>query len=611
MTTKPIISSHLTPTIDSPMSDIDAPEINAQPKKVLVCDDDRTHLLLMSETLKGLGYDVCQANNGESALESYFSCKPDIILLDVNMPNMNGYEVCKAIRADESGADVPILMITGLDDHSSIENAFSAGATDFLPKPINWPMIKHRIKYMLRSIANQISLRNSEKELRFLAYYDALTHLPNRQFFKQQLNKQIGHCDRHDTKLAVMMIDLDSFKRINDSLGHKFGDEILQVISQRLTQYLRQSDSVLRDSTNIQCPELARLGGDEFTVMLSDVGSNMNIMKIARRINHELCQAIDINKYSVVVTASIGIAIYPHDGQDADTLLKHADSAMQHAKANSTGSFKFHSKDLTQRLLDRLQLEEYMREAIQTNMFELYYQPQIDILTGTVTNAEALVRLHHPTLGLISPADFIPVAEDTGLIIELGNWITRQACLQAMAWQKTMPVPITVSVNVSSKQISQPNFVPDLLNILDETGIDPFLIEVELTESVAMNNAQENIEKLRAIKALGIKLSIDDFGTGYSSLSYLKKFPIDTLKIDRSFVVDLSLKEEEEAIVSAIFAMAFALKLDVVVEGVETLDQLECIKRICGNSNVLVQGYYFAKPLPAIEYAEFVKAFKA
>jgi EAL domain-containing protein (putative c-di-GMP-specific phosphodiesterase class I) len=251
-----------------------------------------------------------------------------------------------------------------------------------------------------------------------------------------------------------------------------------------------------------------------------------------------------------------------------------------------------------------------MREAIQTDMFELYYQPQIDMLTGTVTNAEALVRLHHPSLGMISPADFIPVAEDTGLIIELGNWITRQACLQAMAWQKSMPVPITVSVNVSSKQISQPNFVPDLVNILHETGIDTALIEIELTESVAMNNAQENIEKLLAIKALGIKLSIDDFGTGYSSLSYLKKFPIDTLKIDRSFVVDLSMKEEEEAIVSAIFAMAFALKLDVVVEGIETLAQLDCIKRICGRSNVFIQGYYISKPLPANEYAEFVAAFK-
>ena len=580
------------------------------PKKVLVCDDDRTHLLLMTETLKGLGYEVCQAINGDVALEKYFSFVPDIVLLDVNMPNKNGFEVCKAIRESVQGADTPILMITGLGDHASIENAFSVGATDFLPKPIQWPMIKHRIKYMLRSIDNQISLRNSEKELRYLAYYDTLTQLPNRQFFKQQLQKEIAHSARKNAKLAVMMIDLDSFKRINDSLGHNFGDQVLQVVSQRLNKYLRECDSILQGSTEVKCPELARLGGNEFTVLLSDVGNNINVMQIARRINYELSQAININKYSIVVTASIGISMYPHDGQDAETLLKHADSAMHDAKANSTGSFKFHSKDLTRRLLDRLQLEEYMREALLTQMFELYYQPQVNIKTGKINNAEALVRLHHPSLGMISPADFIPVAEDTGLIIDLGNWIMREACLQAIAWQTNLAEPISVSINVSSKQINQPDFVANLVNILNETGVDPGLIEIELTESIAMNNAHENTEKLRAIKALGIKLSIDDFGTGYSSLSYLKKFPIHTLKIDRSFIVDLALKEEEKAIVDAIFAMANALKLDVVVEGVETLEQLACIEEICGKSDVLVQGYYFSRPLPAGEFVDFVGDFK-
>lgn len=578
-------------------------------KKVLICDDDRTHLLLMSGTLESQGYETFQAGDGEQALQLYAKHLPDMVLLDVNMPKKDGFEVCRAIRATESGKTIPILMITGSDDHGSIDKAFSAGATDFLPKPIKWPMIRHRIKYMLRAYDTQKDLAESEKKLRYLAYYDPLTNLPNRQFFKEQLKTSIALSRRKSNLLAVLFIDLDGFKRINDTLGHSYGDLVLIEVSKRLNKHLRESDVITRGSEDKSELQVARLGGDEFTVLLNDCGNDTKIAQIAKRLIQELSRPIKIEQYSLVVTASIGISICPDDAEDAELLLKYADSAMYEAKASGKNCFKLHSKDLNERSINRLKLEEYMREALETNMFELYYQPQIDPNTNTIQNAEALIRLHHPTLGVISPVEFIPIAEDTGLIIEIGNWVIKTACLQAIAWQQALPYPIHISINVSGKQLNQPNFVLELNSIIKETGVSPELLEIELTESMIMNNAEENIEKIAAIKALGIKLSIDDFGTGYSSLSYLRRFPIDTLKIDRSFVNELSTNDEDKAIVKTIAALAKALKLEIVAEGVETAEQLACVNDICEKKNVLIQGFFYSKPMPSKDFLNFINGF--
>jgi diguanylate cyclase (GGDEF)-like protein len=585
---------------------------NNRAKKVLICDDDRTHLLILNETLSALGYQIEQALNGEAALALFSSFRPDIILLDVDMPKLDGYSVCKQLRATSEAEDIPILMITGSDRHDSIEKAFEAGATDFLPKPIKWPLIRHRIKYMLRSAETQKGLKEREKELNYLAYFDGLTDLPNRQYFTRLLSTFIALSQRQQKSLAIMLLDLDNFKRINDTLGHRYGDIVLKEIAKRLAEQLRTSDVVAVDRKKEHKHKIARLGGDEFTILLSDCGTNDSIEKVAKRVINEISRPIIVEQYKLVVTASVGVAIYPIDGVRAEDLLKYADAAMYEAKDSGKNCYKFHSKELNERSLNRLKLEEHMREALVSNKFELFYQPQVNPSQDSILGAEALLRLHHETLGIISPLEFIPVAEDTGLIVELGYWVITQACEQLVKWQGTAANGIRISVNVSIKQINQPMFTQRLQEILQQTGVDPALLELELTESIIMNNPDENIVKLKEIKRLGVKLSIDDFGTGYSSLSYLQQFPLDTLKIDRSFISHLSdtSQSEDTAIVVAISAMAKALKLNVVVEGIETEEQLECVTRACIDDDMLVQGFFYSKAIPSKDFFEYVTAKK-
>lgn len=592
-------------------------EENGRKQKILICDDDRTHLLILSETLVQQGYQIEQALNGELAVEAYHRFLPDIVLLDVSMPKLDGYKVCSIIRSAHTGRNIPILMITGSDDHQSIEKAFEVGATDFLPKPFKWTLIRHRIKYLLRSSKIQKDLQVSEKELRYLAYYDPLTRLPNRQNFTERLAASIALSARQNRPMSVMFIDLDNFKRINDTLGHAHGDIVLKEIASRLSSELRSSDLVARPEsiasadfvTNTQ---VAHFGGDEFSIVLNDCSNADKVAEIAKRILAEISKPITIGQYSVVVTASVGISMCPLDGSNPEDLLKFANMAMYAAKENGKNNFKLHSKALNERSLNRLKLEEYMRKALISGGFELYYQPQINTPTNQIHGAEALIRLHHPTLGVISPSDFIPVAEDTGLIVDIGYWVIRQACQQIKQWQNSSMSSIKVSVNVSVKQINQPNFVDELAKIIAQSDIDAKSLEIELTESILMNNPDQNILKLNNLKKLGLSLSIDDFGTGYSSLSYLKKFPLDTLKIDRSFVVGLTKEKNNEdvAIISAISAMSNALNLSLVIEGVETQEQLECVNDICTAQHTLIQGFYYSRPLPKDQFMAFVQNFK-
>lgn len=572
-------------------------------KRVLICDDDRTHIMLMRETLEQSNYQVFEARNGEQAIESFTQNRPDIILLDVNMPKLSGFEVCKFVRQSKERGDVPILMITGSDDHSSIEMAYSVGATDFLPKPIKWPMVNHRVRYMLRTFDTQQELKRSEKELQFLAYYDPLTKLPNRQYVSKILSIFISSLERTKKNLAVMFIDLDNFKRINDTLGHQHGDKVLQEIGARLRSNIRDSDLVSRDFENQEI-EVARLGGDEYILILNDCGDEFSVANIANRIIKELSSPISIQQYSVVVTPSIGISVYPKDGEDAPSLIKNADSAKYEAKEKGKSCFKMYSDDFNQRSLDRLALEEFMRYALDADLFEVYYQAQYDTMHNTVNHAEALLRLKHPERGFISPADFIPVAEDTGLIIDIGKWVLNSVCEQLKKWEASQTYNVKVAINVSSKQVSHPNFVKDFSSIIIDSGVNASNIEVELTESIIMHNTDENIEKLNAIKNLGVQLSIDDFGTGYSSLSYLKLFPIDTLKIDKSFINEFK-NDNDKIIVSAIAALASAMNLNIVVEGVETHEQFTIVKALCDHKPILIQGYYFAKPLPSAQFIEY------
>ncbi len=444
---------------------------------------------------------------------------------------------------------------------------------------------------LLTEIAGGISfaLEYIEKEsrLNYLAYYDVLTGLPSRTLFQDRLDQALTYANRHESMLAVLLIDLDDFKTINDSLGHHTGDQLLKQLATRLTGSLREGDTV------------ARLGGDEFVVILDNVASEEDASVVTQKILKLGIEPFTIDSHELFVTCSIGIASYPKDGEDAETLLKNADAALYRAKDQGRNNAQFCSAEMNAKALQRLTLENNLRNALKRQEFLLHYQARVDLHSGEITGMEALVRWQHPKQGLIPPGRFIPVAEDSGLIVPLGAWVLRTACAQNKAWQAAGLKPVCVAVNLSARQFRQQDLVELVTRILQETGLDAVYLELELTESMMMQNVEATIATLTRLKAIGVKFSIDDFGTGYSSLSYLKRFPIDSLKIDQSFVRDLSTDPNDAAITKTIISMAHDLGLRVIAEGVETQEQ-ETFLRLhhCDE----MQGYFFSKPVPAKEF---------
>ncbi|MFN2329868.1 MAG: putative bifunctional diguanylate cyclase/phosphodiesterase [Chromatocurvus sp.] len=578
-----------------------APSGTDQHPKVLVSDDDMNVRLLTRQCLEAEGMVVVEAADGNQALEVFIRERPDLVFLDVEMPGMTGLEVCRRIRGMPHGANLPIMIVTGSDDRRSIDEGFEAGATQYKTKPVNWSLLSRDIQYMLRASNAFNSLKRQEDRLRYLAYYDPLTNLPNRRSFNEQLNRILKRAQRTGTCAALLFIDLDNFKRINDSIGHGRGDRLLVEIAKRLSNELREEDAinyfsgtagdeVAREARNT---EIARLGGDEFTVVLSDVKDTRDVEVVGARIIASLSQPIALHSHNPVVTPSIGIAMYPQDGIDADSLVRNADTAMYAAKADGRSCFRFYNEEMNARSVEQLKLEEDLREAMRHNQLELRYQPQVDARTGAVVSLEALVRWKHPRRGLISPGDFIPVAERTGQIIELGEWVMYEVARHCTYWETLGLDQFRVCVNISPLQFNQPELTRTIRDFLDRSGLDPRRIELELTESAIMTDARANIEKLKELAALGLDLAVDDFGTGYSSLSYLKRFPITTLKIDQSFVADMS-SADGIAIVDAIIVLAKTLNLRSIAEGIETQEQL---RHMVQNKCDLLQGYYFARPL--------------
>jgi diguanylate cyclase (GGDEF)-like protein/PAS domain S-box-containing protein len=455
------------------------------------------------------------------------------------------------------------------------------------------------VKDSLGKVTNYVAIfsditerKAAEEHVRHLAHHDPLTGLPNRILFMERVGHAIAHAHRAKRVTAVMFLDLDRFKIINDTLGHTLGDQLLQVVSKRLVSCVREDDTV------------ARLGGDEFTIVLEDVADAGDIGSVAEKIIRMLSQPMTLEGHEIFVTTSIGIAIYPDDGDTADTLIKHADAAMYRAKDKGRNNYQFFTADMNVRALERLTMENSLRKALERNEFVLYYQPQVDINTHRITGMEALLRWRHPELGLVSPAQFIPIAEESGLIVPIGEWVLRAACAQNKAWQDAGFPALRVAVNISARQFKQPNLVGTIAQVLADTGLNPRYLELEITENIAMEHAEDTVEKLRKLKEMGIRISIDDFGTGHSSLSYLKRFPIDAIKIDRSFVTDLSPDQDSAAIAAAISAMANSLKLKVITEGVETEEQLALLMT---HNRDEVQGYYFSQPLPADAFAALLK----
>jgi diguanylate cyclase (GGDEF)-like protein/PAS domain S-box-containing protein len=434
--------------------------------------------------------------------------------------------------------------------------------------------------------------RTMLQRMSHLAQHDGLTDLPNRLLFNDRLNQAIALAQRHETRLAVMFIDLDRFKYVNDSLGHAMGDRVLQSVAQRLLSCVRKSDTV------------SRQGGDEFVVLLTEVAHDADAAHVAEEILRALRVSHRLDNQELHLTVSIGIVTYPDDGSDADTLLRNADFAMYQAKGNGRDNYEFFQADMNSRAMARQSLENDLHHALQRREFFLHYQPKIDLETGAICGAEALLRWRHPQRGLVSPTQFIPVAEESGLIVPIGQWVLREACRQLEAWHSAGLANFGIAVNTSSVELRSRTFVDSLIAILEGTGIEPRHLQLELTETFLMQDSTSTAAVLNDIRSLGVAIALDDFGTGYSSLSYLKRFPIDTLKIDRSFVEELITESDSASIVNAVIAMGKSLRMRVVAEGVETREQLQFLQEHCCPEG---QGYFFSRPIVAGEFTQLLR----
>jgi len=683
----------------------------SQQATALIVDDDHVMRLLEHETLSQFDFLVREARDGNEALELLSTQVPDLLLLDVDMPGMNGFELCRRVRQRWDMTLLPIIMVTGMDDLDSINEAYQSGANDFVSKPINWPILGHRARYVLRSaqavrelhelkekqtaivraipdmifltdrqgtyldfkagfgtapdvaaetvvdrkvseilpgevaelvlraiertlregqiesvvyklpladgnhhyearlapsgsdkvviVVRDITLQKlNEDRIRRLAYFDTLTGMPNRQSFIERLDNELLRARREGRVVALLFLDLDGFKQVNDTLGHSAGDYLLQAVADRLKERLRGDDFISRPALQESGMHLARLGGDEFTVVLPHLEDAQVVGLIAERLRTLIGQPFQIGAQEVRVTSSIGIAIFPVDGDDASTLLKHADTAMYHAKSLGRNNWQLYDRSLTTAAVRRLALENDLRRGFERDEFRLVYQPQVLASDGTIVGVEALIRWQHAEHGLVSPGDFIPVAEDSGLIVPLGEWVIRTACRQLVEWQQRGAVVPRVAVNVSARQVRSADFIGTVSSIIDETGIRADQLELELTESILMDPDSRRIEGLSRLRACGVHFSIDDFGTGYSSLSYVKRFPISMLKIDQSFVRGLPDSANDAGITTAIIAMARSLGFEVIAEGVENAGQADFLRLARCDK---LQGYLFSRPLPAGE----------
>lgn len=563
------IESHILNPLSS------ASDINQRKHKLLIVDDDRTIRLALKNIFTDQQFLLFEARNGQQAISFCKQNTPDIILMDAMMPDIDGFEACRVIKTLPNFKDIPILMITSLEDEDAINRAFSSGATDYITKPLNFTVLRERVSRLLQ--ANRV-----EKRVKELAYHDALTGLPNRSKLMQELRLILNRAKLDNSKFAVLFLDLDHFKNINDSLGHNIGDLLLKAVADRLQSAVRESDFV------------ARLGGDEFTVILENIADESAISNIAENICSSLSKPFVFIQQKMFVTASVGISVYPDGGDDVNALLKHADLAMFNAK-KSRNNYSYYKPGMEDQIARRMQLEQELRYAISNEQLVLYYQPQFSLQTNTVIAAETLIRWEHPTHGFLSPAEFIPLAEETGLIKDLTFWVIRKTFEQISEWRK-QGVDVKLSINLSAKDMEVPGNLSEFLAYqLEQTGISPALIELELTESMLMSDPEQSKQELLALKRMGFVLAIDDFGTGYSSLNYLKNLPVDILKIDRSFIQEIELNADDKPIVKGIIALATSLGLTTIAEGIENEQQLKILKELGCN---IIQGYFISRPLP-------------
>ena len=553
---------------------------NEKHSNILVVDDDRTVRMALVDAFTRENYEVEEATNGMQALNICKRHMPDLVLMDAVMPELDGFDACQMIRELPHGSDIPVLMITALDDEQSIVRAFSSGATDYISKPINFSVIKQRV-------ARLIKANKAEQDVKKLAYHDPLTGLPNRTYLKQQLNVTVNRAATENQRFAILFLDLDRFKMINDTLGHDAGDLLLKAVADRIRHCVRENDFV------------ARLGGDEFTVVLENIASLDGASSVAEKICRSVARPFVFMQQKMFVTTSIGISIFPDDGEDVSALIKHADSAMFRAK-EKRNDFCFYERGMEAEIAKRLKLEQELRKAIESDQLVLHYQPKIDFKTGELVGAEALVRWEHPLKGLVPPDVFIPLAEETGLINPLTDWVLENVAMQIKLWLD-QGHSLILAVNLSVKDLVQEDMHTKLEDLIKRNELPMNVLELEITESTLMDHPELMIQELNKIKQMGITVAVDDFGSGYSSLNYLKKLPVDVLKIDRSFISDIESDPNDSAIVAGIIALANNLGMSTVAEGVETEAQRYILQNLGCDS---FQGYLVSKPIPPELFAE-------
>lgn len=547
---------------------------------ILIVDDQVSDIQLLGEAAKGLGA-IHFASNGWQALEIARRIRPDVVLLDIEMPDMDGFDVCQAMMADPKLCDAAVIFVTAYSKVAHELRALQLGGVDFISKPMNLPVARARIRTHTR-------LRRMAK---MLANQDSLTNLPNRLLLTDRIAQAIESARRHYQRVGLLLLDLDNFKSINDGEGHTIGDAILRETAQRLLQHSRSMDTVCRP------------GGDEFVILLPEVQSFEAVGDFADRVQGLLREPFRIRNNSYHLTASIGISLYPDDSQDAESLYRHADTAMYQAKSSTRGGYCFFSPDIEQRMRARHLLEQHMRRALEMGVFEVFYQAKVAGTEQRIIGVEALIRWRNTDGRLVPPGEFIPLAEETGLIVPIGQQILLRACQDAQQWIEAGH-DLQIAVNISAVQFRNESFVSQVADILAQTRMQPHRVELEITEGVLASDALGSRQTLAALRALGVRIAIDDFGTGYSSLAYLKRFPVDVLKIDQSFVRDMLHDHSDAAIIEAIIKLGQALELDLVAEGVETRAQEKALLAL---GCPVMQGYLYCQPIPCEDMTEMLR----
>ena len=554
----------------------------ATPLRVLIIEDSEDDTRRLVRELERDGYESTfkRVDTAEAMAAALDEQAWDLVIADYSMPSFSSPAALKLLKEKE--LDLPFIIVSGTIGEDRAVEAMKAGAHDFILKS-NLKRLLPAIQRELREASGRRARLRAEARLNQLALYDLLTGLPNRQFFMELLNKALHRAQRAKRLVALLFLDLDRFKMVNDLLGHVAGDELLKSVAMRLKSVARASDTV------------ARLSGDEFTIILEDVLSADSVARFSQKILQALTQGFKVSGRDFFITGSIGVALYPNDGTDMATLLKSADAAMYAAK-EYTGTIRFYSPSINARTMEQLTLETGLRRALDQNEFVLHYQPVVEFVTRRIVSVEALLHWQHPDRGLLAPDSFIPLVEGSDLIVSIGEWVIRTACEQLRTWQATGFPELRMTVNVAPRQLTKQDFIKRLVRILRETGIKPACLELELTERTLIQGMEWVVPQLQALRDLGIQIDIDDFGAEYSSLNYLRRLPVTGLKIDRSFIRGITTNLEDASIAAMIISLAHSLNLKVIAEGVETLRQAAVLQnKGCAE----MQGYYFSPPLPA------------